>query len=132
MLGLSRYEMLVLDASSRGRKQFGNPEEREYPLLEAVTRGLVKTQLTEKTNCVTTRSRPEENWGWIKDPVEVGVLSDPRQEILSSCEYNVVRTSERRNDYANSEGDSMRHPGATKEKICDACTNCTKCSLLAV
>jgi hypothetical protein len=31
---------------------FRNPEERERLLLEAVTRGLVKTHLTEKTNCV--------------------------------------------------------------------------------
>jgi hypothetical protein len=29
--------------------QFGNPEERKRPSLEAVTRGLLKTQLNEKT-----------------------------------------------------------------------------------
>jgi hypothetical protein len=29
--------------------QFGKPEDRECQLLEAVTRGLLKTQQTEKT-----------------------------------------------------------------------------------
>jgi hypothetical protein len=33
-------------------EQFGNPEEGERPQLEAVNRGLVKRQQTEKTNCV--------------------------------------------------------------------------------
>jgi hypothetical protein len=32
---------------SEAREQFGNPEEGEHPPLEAVTKGLVKTQLTE-------------------------------------------------------------------------------------
>jgi hypothetical protein len=32
--------------------QFGNPEEGERSPLEAVTRGLVKIQQTEKTQCV--------------------------------------------------------------------------------
>jgi hypothetical protein len=34
---------------AEGREQFGNAGERECPPLEAVTRGLVKTQVTEKT-----------------------------------------------------------------------------------
>jgi hypothetical protein len=34
------------------QEQLGNPEEEKHPLLEAVTRGLVKTQLPEKTKCV--------------------------------------------------------------------------------
>jgi hypothetical protein len=34
------------------RGHFGNTEERERPPLETVTRGLVKTQLNEKTKCV--------------------------------------------------------------------------------
>jgi hypothetical protein len=34
-------------AEAQGR--FGNPEEGEHLLLQAVTRRLVKTQLTEKT-----------------------------------------------------------------------------------
>jgi hypothetical protein len=34
------------------RRQFGNPEERERLPFEAVTRGLMKTQVTEKTNFV--------------------------------------------------------------------------------
>jgi hypothetical protein len=32
--------------------QFKNPEEGEHILLETVTRGLVKTQLTEKPYCM--------------------------------------------------------------------------------
>jgi hypothetical protein len=31
---------------------FGNPEEKELPLLEAATNGLVKTRRTEKTKCL--------------------------------------------------------------------------------
>jgi hypothetical protein len=34
------------------REQFGNPEQRERPPFEAVTRGVEKTQLTEKKCCV--------------------------------------------------------------------------------
>jgi hypothetical protein len=34
------------------QKQLGNPEESVCTQLEAVTRGLVKTKLTEKTKCV--------------------------------------------------------------------------------
>jgi hypothetical protein len=34
---------------AEARGQFGNPEEVERPPLEAVTRGLVKTQKAEKT-----------------------------------------------------------------------------------
>jgi hypothetical protein len=33
---------------AEGREQFGNPEERERPQLEAVTRKLVNTQHAEK------------------------------------------------------------------------------------
>jgi hypothetical protein len=40
---------LVESCCSRGRGQFGNPEQEERPPLEAVTRRLVKTQQTEKT-----------------------------------------------------------------------------------
>jgi hypothetical protein len=31
--------------------QFGKPEKKERPTLEAVTSGLVKTKLTDKTKC---------------------------------------------------------------------------------
>jgi hypothetical protein len=37
---------------AESREQLGNPEEGEGPPLQAVTRGLVKTQMTEKTNCM--------------------------------------------------------------------------------
>jgi hypothetical protein len=37
---------------AEAREQFGNPEEMERPSLEAVARGLVKRQQTEKTQCV--------------------------------------------------------------------------------
>jgi hypothetical protein len=37
-------------AETRG--QLGNLEEEERPLLEAVIRGLVKREQTEKTKCV--------------------------------------------------------------------------------
>jgi hypothetical protein len=37
---------------AEARGQFGNSKERECPPLEDVTRGLVKTQLTEKTRYV--------------------------------------------------------------------------------
>jgi hypothetical protein len=33
-------------------RQFGNPEDMKCPLLEAVTREAVKTQLTENIKCV--------------------------------------------------------------------------------
>jgi hypothetical protein len=46
--GLSRCEVLLWEAGSWGREQFGNPEEGERQTLEAVTRRLVKTQQTEK------------------------------------------------------------------------------------
>jgi hypothetical protein len=36
----------------KARKYFGNPEKRERPPLEAVTRGQMKTQQPEKTKCV--------------------------------------------------------------------------------
>jgi hypothetical protein len=39
----------IFVAEARG--QFGNPEEGDLP-LEAVTRGLVKTELTEMNKCV--------------------------------------------------------------------------------
>jgi hypothetical protein len=42
---VSSCEKLVAEA----RGQFGNPEERERPPLDAVTRRLVKTQQAEKT-----------------------------------------------------------------------------------
>jgi hypothetical protein len=35
LLGFVRCELLLLEAGSRGRGQFGNPEEGEHPLLEA-------------------------------------------------------------------------------------------------
>jgi hypothetical protein len=35
LLGFSRCELLLLDAGSGGRGQFGNPEEGERPPLEA-------------------------------------------------------------------------------------------------
>jgi hypothetical protein len=45
----SPCELLLLEAGSRGRGKFGNPEEGERPLLEPVTRKrLVKAQLSEK------------------------------------------------------------------------------------
>jgi hypothetical protein len=37
---------------SEAREEFGNPEEKEPPPLEAFTRGVGKTQLIYKTNCL--------------------------------------------------------------------------------
>jgi hypothetical protein len=42
-------EIKIRIAVAEAREQFGNPDKGELPPLEAVTRGLVKTQLTEKT-----------------------------------------------------------------------------------
>jgi hypothetical protein len=39
-------------AVTEARGQFGNSEEGERPPLKAVTRGLVKRQQAEKTQCV--------------------------------------------------------------------------------
>jgi hypothetical protein len=36
---------------AEARGQFGNPNEGEYPPLEAVTRGTEKREQTEKTQC---------------------------------------------------------------------------------
>jgi hypothetical protein len=33
-------------------EQFGNPEGGDYSLLEAVTRGMVKTELSEESKCM--------------------------------------------------------------------------------
>jgi hypothetical protein len=41
--------VLVESYCSWGQEQFGNPEEGERPLLEAVTRRLMKTEQAEKT-----------------------------------------------------------------------------------
>jgi hypothetical protein len=41
--------MRIVVAEVQG--QFGDPEEREYQPMEAVTRGLLKTQEDEKTVC---------------------------------------------------------------------------------
>jgi hypothetical protein len=37
------------------QRKFGNPEEEEWPPLEALTRGLLKTQLTEKLTYMMSR-----------------------------------------------------------------------------
>jgi hypothetical protein len=37
---------------AESRREFGNPEKKECPSLEAVTRRLVKTELIEKTKRV--------------------------------------------------------------------------------
>jgi hypothetical protein len=38
LLGLSRHELLLLEAGNWGWGQFGNPEKGECPLLEAATK----------------------------------------------------------------------------------------------
>jgi hypothetical protein len=38
LMGFIRGKLLVLEAGSRGRGQFGNPEEGEYSPLEAATK----------------------------------------------------------------------------------------------
>jgi hypothetical protein len=48
-LYLSPCELLMLEAGSVARRQFGNPEEGECQPMEAVTKRLVKTQQVEKT-----------------------------------------------------------------------------------
>jgi nicotinamide mononucleotide (NMN) deamidase PncC len=40
-------------AVAEAREQFGKPEERQCSTLETVTGGLIKTQLTEKTGCLS-------------------------------------------------------------------------------
>jgi hypothetical protein len=44
-------------AMTEAWRQFGNPKERECPPLEAVTRGMVKTQLTENLVCAVGNCR---------------------------------------------------------------------------
>jgi hypothetical protein len=39
------------DDVAEARGKFGNPEEGNRPLLEAVTGGLVRTEQAEKTGC---------------------------------------------------------------------------------
>jgi hypothetical protein len=51
VLRYSRCQLLLLEAGTWGRWHFANPEEEERPLLEAVTRRLVKARHAEK-NCV--------------------------------------------------------------------------------
>jgi hypothetical protein len=48
-LPCSFCELLLLEASTRGLEQSGNPEEGERPPLEAVTRKQAKTRQAEKT-----------------------------------------------------------------------------------
>jgi hypothetical protein len=48
LLQLSPCELLLLKPIAEARGQFGNPEERERPPLETVTRKKVKTQQDEK------------------------------------------------------------------------------------
>jgi hypothetical protein len=45
-------EVICGIAVVEAQEQFGNPEEWDRLPLEAITRELVKTQLTEKTKCV--------------------------------------------------------------------------------
>jgi hypothetical protein len=48
-------------AVAEARRQVGNPEERERPPLEAITRRLAKTQQTENTEvCVLVKCKVRE------------------------------------------------------------------------
>jgi hypothetical protein len=46
------WELAERNIVTEARTEFGNPEEREYSPLEAVTRGLGKPEQTEETKCV--------------------------------------------------------------------------------
>jgi hypothetical protein len=57
IIGLLDLSSNLLHSESRvavaeAQHQFGNPEERKLPPLDAVTRELVKRQQTGKTQCV--------------------------------------------------------------------------------